>query len=95
LRLRKSRSVRQVGKLLPLRRGAAGQVLARVEEANQLGRLLPPEAFYNELIRRAAGSGLGRRARSARRQPRAAPAPAARLARADAPLTPRPESNAR
>ncbi len=33
--------------------GAGAQVLARVEEANQLGRLLPPEAFYNELIRRA------------------------------------------
>lgn len=27
------------------------QVLAKVEEANQLGRQLPPEAFYNELIR--------------------------------------------
>ena len=27
------------------------KVLARVEEANQLGRQLPPEAFYNELIR--------------------------------------------
>ena len=26
------------------------KVLAMVEEANQLGRLLPPEAFYNELI---------------------------------------------
>ena len=26
------------------------KVLALVEEANQLGRLLPPEAFYNELI---------------------------------------------
>lgn len=27
------------------------KVLAKVEEANQLGRKLPPEAFYNELIR--------------------------------------------
>ena len=27
------------------------KVLAKVEEANQLGRQLPPEAFYNELIR--------------------------------------------
>ena len=27
------------------------KVLAKVEEANQLGRSLPPEAFYNELIR--------------------------------------------
>ena len=27
------------------------KVLAKVEEANQLGRLLPPEAFYNQLIR--------------------------------------------
>jgi alpha-tubulin suppressor-like RCC1 family protein len=27
------------------------KVLAAVEEANQLGRRLPPEAFYNELIR--------------------------------------------
>lgn len=27
------------------------KVLARVEEANQIGRKLPPEAFYNELIR--------------------------------------------
>ncbi|KAK9818463.1 hypothetical protein WJX74_005654 [Apatococcus lobatus] len=26
------------------------KVLARVEEANQIGRKLPPEAFYNELI---------------------------------------------
>ena len=26
------------------------KVLAKVEEANQLGRKLPPEAFYNELI---------------------------------------------
>lgn len=30
------------------------KVLARVEEANQIGRKLPPEAFYNELIRSAA-----------------------------------------
>jgi hypothetical protein len=29
------------------------KVLAKVEEANQLGRQLPPEAFYNELIRSA------------------------------------------
>ncbi len=29
--------------------------LAKVEEANQLGRQLPPEAFYNELIRWVAG----------------------------------------
>lgn len=27
------------------------KVLAKVEEANQLGRNLPPDAFYNELIR--------------------------------------------
>ena len=27
------------------------KVLAKVEEANQLGRKLPPEAFYNQLIR--------------------------------------------
>ena len=27
------------------------KVLAKVEEANQLGRKLPPDAFYNELIR--------------------------------------------
>lgn len=27
------------------------KVLAKVEEANQLGRQLPPEAFYNDLIR--------------------------------------------
>ena len=27
------------------------QVLAKIEEANQIGRNLPPEAFYNELIR--------------------------------------------
>lgn len=27
------------------------KVLAKVEEANQLGRQLPPEAFYNQLIR--------------------------------------------
>lgn len=26
------------------------KVLAKVEEANQIGRLLPPEAFYNQLI---------------------------------------------
>ena len=31
------------------------KVLAKVEEANQLGRQLPPEAFYNELIRCALG----------------------------------------
>ena len=32
------------------------KVLAKVAEANQLGRQLPPEAFYNELIRcRPAG----------------------------------------
>lgn len=30
------------------------KVLAKVEEANQLGRQLPPEAFYNELIRSAS-----------------------------------------
>lgn len=30
------------------------KVLAKVEEANQLGRQLPPEAFYNELIRSVA-----------------------------------------
>jgi hypothetical protein len=30
------------------------KVLAKVEEANQLGRQLPPEAFYNELIRLVA-----------------------------------------
>lgn len=27
------------------------KVLAKIEEANQIGRNLPPEAFYNELIR--------------------------------------------
>ncbi len=27
------------------------KVLAKVEEANQLGRQLPPDSFYNELIR--------------------------------------------
>lgn len=27
------------------------KVLAKVEEANQLGRKLPPESFYNQLIR--------------------------------------------
>lgn len=27
------------------------KVLAVVEEGNQLGRKMPPEAFYNELIR--------------------------------------------
>jgi len=47
-----------------LRRGALGQVLARVEEANQLGRLLPPEAFYNELIRRVARAACAWRADS-------------------------------
>ena len=31
------------------------KVLAKVEEANQLGRQLPPEAFYNELIRCGVG----------------------------------------
>ena len=30
------------------------KVLAKIEEANQIGRNLPPEAFYNELIRCAA-----------------------------------------
>ena len=30
------------------------KVLAKVEEANQIGRKLPPEAFYNDLIRWAA-----------------------------------------
>ncbi len=30
---------------------AAIKVLAVVEQANQLARRLPPEAFYNELIR--------------------------------------------
>jgi len=39
-------------------------VLARVEEANQLGRLLPPEAFYNELIRRVARAACAWRADS-------------------------------
>lgn len=34
------------------------KVLAKVEEANQLGRQLPPEAFYNELIRSVATSPL-------------------------------------
>lgn len=29
------------------------KVLAKVEEANQLGRQLPPESFYNYLIRYA------------------------------------------
>ena len=29
------------------------KVLAKVEEANQIGRQLPPDAFYNDLIRRA------------------------------------------
>ncbi len=33
------------------------KVLARVEEANQIGRKLPPEAFYNELIRSGASIG--------------------------------------
>jgi hypothetical protein len=27
------------------------QVLAKVEEANQVGRRLPPDGFYNQLIR--------------------------------------------
>lgn len=27
------------------------QVLAKVEEANQVGRKLPPDGFYNQLIR--------------------------------------------
>ncbi|MCJ1422701.1 hypothetical protein MMC29_000581 [Sticta canariensis] len=31
------------------------KVLAKVEEANQLGRQLPPEAFYNQLIRCGGG----------------------------------------
>jgi hypothetical protein len=26
------------------------QVLAKVDEANQIGRVLPPDAFYNQLI---------------------------------------------
>ena len=30
---------------------SAIKLLARVEEANQLSRALPPEIFYNELIR--------------------------------------------
>lgn len=29
----------------------AGQVLSKVEEANQVGRKLPPDGFYNQLIR--------------------------------------------
>jgi hypothetical protein len=32
------------------------KVLAKVEEANQLGRQLPPEAFYNLLIRSVTAS---------------------------------------
>ena len=35
------------------------KVLAKVEEANQLGRQLPPEAFYNELIRSVLITGQG------------------------------------
>jgi len=31
------------------------QVLAKVEEANQVGRKLPPDGFYNQLIRSAGG----------------------------------------
>ena len=31
------------------------KVLAKIEEANQIGRKLPPEAFYNELIRYSTG----------------------------------------
>jgi len=34
------------------------KVLAKVEEANQLGRQLPPEAFYNLLIRSAFATML-------------------------------------
>ena len=30
---------------------AAIKTMAVVDQANQLGRVLPPEAFYNELIR--------------------------------------------
>lgn len=40
------------------------KVLAKVEEANQLGRQLPPEAFYNELIR--CGVGVGHLSRMGR-----------------------------
>ena len=31
------------------------QVLAKVDEANQIGRVLPPDALYNQLIRWAGG----------------------------------------
>lgn len=34
------------------------KVLQQVEEANQLGRMLPPEAFYNELIRSVGSKRL-------------------------------------
>jgi hypothetical protein len=36
------------------------KVLAKVEEANQLGRKLPPDAFYNELIRWAPAFATSR-----------------------------------
>ena len=39
------------GGSLPKCSVCALQVLAKIEEANQIGRNLPPEAFYNELIR--------------------------------------------
>ncbi len=31
------------------------KVIAKVEEANQVGRALPPDAFYNQLIRCGPG----------------------------------------
>ena len=41
----------QVTKKLTTQVMSAIKALAVVDQANQLGRLLPPEAFYNELIR--------------------------------------------
>jgi hypothetical protein len=37
-------------------------VLAKVEEANQLNRRLPPEAFYNQLISEKMDVQVRRRA---------------------------------
>jgi hypothetical protein len=64
------------------------KVLAKVEEANQLGRQLPPEAFYNELIRRADRL-QGQTTRPAARQPPAQPGQPAELAAGQRPC-PRP-----
>lgn len=49
--------VLQVTKKLTTQVMSAIKALAVVYQASQLGSVLPPEAFYNELIRCAASSG--------------------------------------